>query len=99
MTPPAHQCPFTLSEYRALLQIAKQRYRFCDFEDFDREGANRILWRHDLEYSLQEMDSLAQIDSQEAIVSVIFVQLRSPFYNALSIRARKLFAGWMANGL
>lgn len=97
MTTTTHECPFTLSEYRALIQLAKQRFTFCDLHDFD--GPNRILWRHDLEYSLREMDRIAQIDADERVRTVIYAQLRSPFYNAFSNYARRLLLDWISKGL
>jgi len=90
-------CPFTLTEYRSLVRLAKQRFRFCAFDRF--AGEHAIIWRHDVEYSLQEMDNIARIDIEEGIVATMYVQVRSPFYNALSDRARQLFATWLAGGL
>jgi hypothetical protein len=90
-------CPFTLEEYRALLIAARRHYRFCDYHDFtDRKS---IIWRHDLEYSLHEMAKLARIDIEEGVPSIIFVQIRSPFYNAFTDYARRLFADWLKGGL
>jgi hypothetical protein len=97
MNSPHHESPFTLAEYRSLLRFAKERYSFCDFHDFDCDG--KIIWRHDLEYSLQQMDVLARIDAEEGVPSIVFVQLRSPFYNALSAYARGLFRDWSAGGV
>lgn len=91
------ESPFTLAEYRDLVRLAKSRFTFCDFETFD--GLDRIIWRHDLEYSLHQADTLAQIDAEEGIPSVVFIQLRSPFYNAFSSYAKSLFADWHAKGL
>jgi len=97
MTPPGSACPFTLAEYRSLIRLAGERLSFRDFERFD--GDNQIIWRHDVEYSLQEMDTLARIDCDERIPAVLFVQVRSPFYNGLSAYARSLFRDWLAGGL
>ncbi len=91
------ECPFTLQEYRSLIRLAKQRYRFVDFDTF--AGENEIIWRHDVEYSLHEMHRMAEADLQEGIVSVLFVQIRSPFYNGLSAYAKSLFSEWIAGGL
>jgi hypothetical protein len=97
MTSPARPCPFTLAEYRSLIRLAGERFSFRDFENFD--GDNQILWRHDVEYSLHEMDKIARIDCEERIPAVLFVQVRSPFYNGLSAYARRLFRDWLAGGL
>ena len=97
MTIPSPECPFTLTTYRSLVRLAKDRFTFCDFETF--EEPRRIIWRHDLDISLHEMDVLARIDIEEGISSVIFVQVRSPFYNGLSDQARALFTEWLAGGL
>ncbi len=97
MTAASHPCPFTLAEYRALVQLAKRRFSFRDFETFD--GDHQIIWRHDVEYSLQQMDNLARIDCEERIPAVMFAQVRSPFYNGLSDYARRLFRGWLDGGL
>lgn len=89
--------PFTLVEYRSLIRFAKERYTFCLFDVFD--GDRKIIWRHDLEYSLHEMQKLAAIDGEEGIGSIVFVQLRSPFYNAFSSYAKRLVADWVSSGL
>lgn len=97
MTVASQPCPFTLAEYRSLIRLAKERFSFRDYATFDAD--HQIIWRHDVEYSLQEMDKLARIDADEQIPAVMFVQLRSPFYNGLSAYARDLFRGWIAGGL
>jgi len=88
---------FTLSEYQSLIRLAKERFTFCNYNEFS--GSNKIIWRHDLEYSLQEMHNLAKIDIEEGIPSVVFVQIRSAFFNSLSKRAKEMFDEWIAGGL
>jgi len=88
---------FTLSEYQSLIRLAKERFTFCNYNEFS--GPNKIIWRHDLEYSLQEMHNLAKIDIEEGIPAVVFVQIRSAFFNSLSKRAKEMFDEWIDGGL
>lgn len=73
-------CPFTLDEYRALIKLAKQRFKFISYSEYKNHDSF-IIWRHDAEYSMREMNNLAIINTDEGIKSTFFVQLHCNYYN------------------
>lgn len=80
---------FTESNYRQLLRAAKRSYQFISFPDFDNDGRT-ILWRHDVDMSIQRAFRLAQIEQEEGVRATYFILLHSPFYNALEADNFKL---------
>ena len=77
-----HFSDFTLGNYRALLKIAKERYTFRFFTNFDK-NEKFVLWRHDIDFSVENALKLAQIESEEGISTTYCVLLHSKFYNLL----------------
>lgn len=71
---------FTVEHYRELLKLAKSGWKtvtyenICGTQDF-------ILWRHDVDYSLNRSLALAQIESEEGVKATYFVNPHSEFYN------------------
>ncbi len=90
-------CPFTLDEYRSLIRLAKERFPFVSFTDYINKDSFAI-WRHDVEYSTTEMDTLASIDTEEGICAVFFVQLHCNYYNFWDADNVSLFKKWISNG-
>jgi hypothetical protein len=74
---------FTEHAYRELLQLAKARYAFVSFSDFETAGPCSVLWRHDLDFSVHRAVAIARLEAEEGARATYFVQLHSPFYNAL----------------
>jgi hypothetical protein len=73
-------CPFTLDEYRSLVQLAKRRFPFVHYDEYGSYDSF-VLWRHDVEFSVDEMNKLVEIDTEEGISSTLFIQLHWPAYN------------------
>jgi hypothetical protein len=74
---------FTEREYRELVRLAKACYSFASFADHATAPAWSVLWRHDLDFSVHRALALARIEADEGTRATYFVQLHSPFYNAL----------------
>lgn len=74
---------FTEHVYLELVQLAKAHYAFVSFADYETAGAGSVLWRHDLDFSVHRAVALARIEAEEGARATYFVQLHSPFYNAL----------------
>ena len=71
---------FTLSHYRELLKLASKNYRFVSYSD--PIGTNKsILWRHDVDLSLNRAFLLAKIEHEESVKATYFVNPHSEFYN------------------
>lgn len=89
-------CPFTLTEYRSLVRLAKERFPIAGYDDY-RELDSFVIWRHDVEYSVPEMSVLAEIDAEEGVCATLFVQLHSELYNfweADTVKRIRQWVGW-----
>lgn len=75
-----HYADFTRDNYRKLLKLAKERYTFSNFENY-RDHDNFVIWRHDLDFSVQSAFALAKIEAEEGVFSTFFVHLQCEFYN------------------
>lgn len=73
---------FTHENYRKLLGIAKEKFKFSDFTNYDPKESF-IIWRHDIDFSVHSALNLAEIENEEGIVATYFVHLHNEFYNPL----------------
>ena len=90
-------CPFTLSEYRQLIRLAKERFPLVGYAEYKRHDSF-VIWRHDVEYCVPEMSVLAKIDAEEGIKSTFFVQLHSELYNFWDEDTVRQIKQWLAWG-
>jgi hypothetical protein len=74
---------FTERAYRELVRLAGAGYAFVSFTEYDTADAGSLLWRHDLDFSVHRAVAIAGIEADEGARATYFVQLHSPFYNAL----------------
>ena len=76
-----HFDDFTEDGYRRILRAARAGYAFEPFgADTERP---HVLWRHDIDISLQRGVKLARIEAEEGVRATYFLFLRSEFYNLL----------------
>jgi len=73
---------FTEQNYRELLRIAKQYYNFILYADIEKRG-RKILWRHDVDFSIHRAYRLAHIEKEEGVYATYFIHLHNEFYNIL----------------
>jgi len=73
---------FTLNEYEKLLEIAKKSYLFVGYKNID-WNKRFILWRHDVDYSLNRALELAKIEAKNKVTSTYFLNINSEFYNLM----------------
>lgn len=73
---------FTTSEYEALLCLAKQRYAFVRYQEPEKPE-RYVLWRHDVDYSLNRALQLAELEHKHGVISTYFVNPHCEFYNIL----------------
>ena len=71
---------FTHNRYRELLKIAKKKYKFVFYNDILKDKKS-ILWRHDLDLSINRAYELAIIENEEKVRSTFFINPHSEFYN------------------
>lgn len=72
---------FTEEEYRQILIDTKRNYTFATYND-GREGKH-VIWRHDLDHSIEQAYELAKIEHEEGVVASYMFVLRLPYYNML----------------
>lgn len=88
---------FTINAYLRLLESVKTKFdtiSYCDSFNCD----NFILWRHDVDYSLQHALSLAKLEHQRGIHATYFINIHSEFYNALASDETKIIRNIRALG-
>lgn len=71
---------FVVEHYRELLELAKAGWRIADYKNIPWEDGF-LLWRHDLDFSLNRALKLAKIEHEEGVKATYFVNLHSTFYN------------------
>lgn len=88
-----HFNDFTRQNYRRLLKIAKKKYNFRNFTNFNK-NERFILWRHDVDFSVHSALALAKIEFSESIKSTYFLHIHNIFYNLfekeISDKVRKI---------
>lgn len=73
---------FTEQNYRRMLQLAKKKGVFCKYDDYFEDKVKKpIVWRHDIDVSVQRAFRLAQIEREEDVSSTFFLHFNSMFYN------------------
>lgn len=82
---------FTEVHYRHLIQIAKQSHSFIAYKAARECDNNFILWRHDIDASVQRALALAKIEASENVQATYFIQLTSEFYNVFEISIKEIF--------
>jgi hypothetical protein len=71
---------FTVEHYRTLLELAKKNYSFASYCDIP-WGQRFVLWRHDVDYSLNRSLALAKLEHEAGVCATYFVNPHSEFYN------------------
>lgn len=80
---------FTEARYRALVDAARDRFRFRRLTDDLDDGAI-ALWRHDIDFSPNRALALAKIEADLGVPAMYFVLIGSPFYNPFETATRDL---------
>lgn len=79
----ADHADFTMVEYRSLLRLTKAGgYRFSAYTDLPL-NERCVLWRHDIDMSLNRAVRMAEVEAEEGVISTFFIYLHSEFYNIL----------------
>lgn len=92
-----HFSDFTRSNYRRLVILAKEKYKFRSYYNFI-DGEKFIIWRHDVDFSPHSARKLAQIEYEEEIKSTYFILFHSEFYNLLEKEVTNCFNDIIALG-
>lgn len=74
---------FTEDNYRAIVKQAASKYLFVNY---GYKGSElHVIWRHDVDFSVNRALKLAQIEADLGVNSTWFILLRSEYYNPLEI--------------
>lgn len=85
MTVPETWDDFTRQSYKSSLELASTKFRFCSYLD-PLVGQTNLIWRHDVDFSLQGAAEIGAIDRSLGVKSTFFLRLRSETYNLLEHR-------------
>ena len=88
---------FSLDTYKYLLQVALNEYQICSFNKVD-EANNFILWRHDIDFSLDAACEISKIDAAAGMQSTFFVNLCADTYNATSPTGKRCMNSILEDG-
>lgn len=73
---------FTIAKYHRLLRLAKRTYTFTKYETA-LEVEKGILWRHDVDCSLNRALRLAGVEADAGVQATYFLNPHSEFYSLL----------------
>lgn len=76
-----YQSDFTFDNYCLLLDIAKNSYRFISHKEALSANDRFIIWRHDVDLSLNRAVRLAEVEASKGVSSTYFLNPHSEFYN------------------
>ncbi|PJE43428.1 MAG: hypothetical protein CUR33_09125 [Pseudomonas sp.] len=88
---------FTEAHYSALLEIAKKNYIFSTYDSVPWDK-NFLLWRHDLDFSLNRALALARIEHDCGVKATYFINFHSEFYNPLELGQFQIIKSILALG-
>jgi len=88
---------FTTIEYRKLLKLAKKNYDFASYNSIPWKK-KFVLWRHDVDASLNRGLALAKIEHEEGLKSTYFINLHSQLYNVNEISQFKIISKILSLG-
>jgi hypothetical protein len=75
---------FSYRSYEELIRLLKAKnYNFTDYKNFN-TVAKPVIFRHDVDFDLEKVLRIAQIEAENGVKSTYFVLLTSDFYNVLS---------------
>lgn len=79
---------FTEINYKAIVKQAMNTHLFVGYEFKGNEC--HVIWRHDVDFSLNRALALAKIESELGVKSTWFILLRSDYYNPLEVGASRI---------
>lgn len=91
---------FTEDNYKHLLEIAVENYQFAGFDlnKISTSNDRLILWRHDVDYSLNRAFALSEIEHSMGVKTTYFIHLHSSMYNPFEKQQTALINKIIKNG-
>lgn len=81
---------FVESHYREILELVNKSERRSVGYGSIPWGESYLLWRHDIDFSINRSYRLAQINLEHSVHSTFFVNIHSTFYNAFEASQTRL---------
>lgn len=81
---------FTQANYRRIIQLVKESGRPPVSYEAIPWGKTYLLWRHDIDFSVNRGVKLAKINAEYSVHSTFFVNLHSTFYNPFELDQAQL---------
>ena len=82
---------FSLKYYRNMLEKALNKgFIISSFKNYDSKNKKTIILRHDIDFSLNSIKEIAQIEKDLNITSTFFFRLHSPNYNIYASNTFKI---------
>ena len=81
-----HIADFTERSYAEIIEQTLRNYAFEPYGTTTEQ--KHVLWRHDVDISLQRALRLAQIEQENGVSSTYFLLLHSEFYNCMDAYSR-----------
>lgn len=89
---------FTYDGYLRLIDLLKEKnYYFCDYLNCDKYDKT-VIFRHDIDNSLNKALEIAKIEHENNITSTFFVLLSTNFYNVFSRESNEILKEIMELG-
>ncbi len=89
---------FTYDGYLELINSLKEKnYKFCDYLNCD-EYDKPVIFRHDIDNSLNKALEIAKLEYENNITSTFFVLLSTNFYNVFSKESNEILKEIMGLG-
>lgn len=89
---------FTYEGYIELIKLLKDKgYDFCRYLNYDKYKKT-VIFRHDIDNSLEKALEIAKIEHENNITSTFFVLLSTNFYNIFSKESNDILRGIIALG-
>ena len=73
---------FTTDQYLELINVAKLSYKFVGYAEISL-SKRFVLWRHDIDYSVNRALKLAEIENKAGVKATYFINPHAEFYNFL----------------
>lgn len=80
---------FTIVHYNKLLKLAVNNYIIADYSSIP-WGKKFILWRHDIDFSLNRGLRLAKLETKIGVKATYFINPHSEFYNIAETSQAKI---------
>ena len=88
---------FTIQRYQCLVKLALEKYEFHGYSNIP-WSRQFVLWRHDVDFSLERARALASLEHTFGCKATYFVNPHSNFYNLAELKQYQLIHEILAYG-